>query len=344
VTFFEHTSFFYLFLLIPVLAGFFVLSRYLRSKALQRFGDLQLTNSLMPRKSENRPWVKFILLMLALSCLIMAAVNPMMGSRLQEAKQEGVDIIIALDVSRSMLAEDIQPNRLERAKLAVARLVDRLEQDRAGLIIFAGHAITQVPLTSDHHALRMILRTVNTNSVQVQGTAIGTAIERAGMAFRNEQGKSRILIIISDGENHLDDPVEAARQAKSEGIVIHTVGIGTPEGAPIPVYRNGQLSGFLRDQDGNTVVSRYDRASLEQIAHVTGGLFRHGAGADLGLNAILNEIRAAEKDTFERVVFTDYESRYHYFVALALAFLLAELLIANRKNKWMDKIRLFHTN
>lgn len=340
---FEHTTFFWLFLLIPLLAGSFILSRYLRRKSLQRFGEKLITSGLMPRKSDKRPWVKFILILMAVSLLIMAAVNPMLGSKLQEARQEGVDIIIALDVSRSMLAEDIQPNRLERAKMAVSRLVDQLEQDRVGLIIFAGHAIYQVPLTSDKHALRMILRTVNHNSVQRQGTAIGSAIERAGVAFRNEQGKSKFLIIISDGENHMDKPLESAGLAQSEGIVIHTIGLGSPEGAPVPLYRNDQLSGFLRDKNDNTVISRYDRATLEQIAQATGGLFRHGAGADIGLNAILEEIRAAEQETFETLVFSEYESRYHYFVALALVLLLAELLLAGRKNKWTDKIRLFHT-
>ena len=342
VVLFEHPELFYLFLLIPALAILFILSRRIRKRDLQRFGESHLLRQLMPWKSVNRPWVKFILSCLALSCLIMAAVNPKFGTRLEEARQEGVDVIVALDVSRSMLAEDIRPNRLERAKLSVSRLVDRLEQDRVGLVVFAGHAITQVPLTTDYHAFRMLLRTVNTNSVQTQGTAIGSAIERAQMAF-GESTNSKILIIVSDGENHMDDPVGLAREAIKEGITIHTIGVGMPEGAPIPVYQNEQLTGFLRDREGNTVISRYDRATLEQIAKAGGGLFRHGSGADLGLNAILDEIKAAEKETFESLRFADYESRYFYFAGLALLLMLTELLIAGRKNKWMDRIRLFHT-
>jgi Ca-activated chloride channel homolog len=338
---FENPQYFYFFALIPVLLGLFWLSWHMRRRALRRFGQEQVIKSLMPWRSVRRPWIRFAMLLLAFSLLIIAISNPLVGSRMQEAKREGIDVMIAMDVSRSMLAEDIRPNRMERAKMAVSRLIDRLENDRVGLVVFAGHAITQVPVTTDHSAAKMILRTVNTNSVSVQGTAIGSAIERALASFPGEDLKNKVLIIISDGENHLDDPVAQARLAAQSGVTIHTVGIGTLAGAPIPVYRNNQLSGFLRDNQGNTVVSRYDEATLRAIAEATGGVFRHGTGADMGLNSILDEIRKVEKDTFETMVFADYQSRYHYFVALALLFLLLEIFIFERKNKWLEKIKLF---
>jgi len=337
----ENTEYLYLLLMLPVFILLFVGARYLRSRALKAFGRKEVMPSLMPWVSVRRPWIKFSLLMVALTFVIMAAVNPMIGSRLEEARQEAADIIIALDVSRSMLAEDLRPNRLERAKLSVSRIIDRLGGDRIGIVIFAGQAITQVPLTTDHHAARMLLRTVNTESIQMQGTAIGAAIERAVMSFAADDLTNKVLIIISDGENHMDDPVEAARMARQRGLTIHTIGIGTPEGAPIPVYRNNQLTGFLRDNQGNTVVSRYDENTLREIARAGGGIFQHGRGTDVGLGNILDEIKKLDTDEFDSLIFADYESRFHYFLALALIVLLLELLIFERKNKWLEKIKLF---
>ncbi len=338
---FEHPEFFYIYLIIPVFIAVFWGSRYFRKKALHRFGRHDVLSMMMPWVSKHRPWFRFYIVLMALACMITAAINPQVGSRLEEARREGVDIMVAIDVSRSMLAEDIRPNRLERAKMSVSRLIDRLEGDRIGIVAFAGSAITQVPLTSDHHAARMMLRTISTNSVQAQGTAIGSAIQRAMMSFSSDELTNKVLIILSDGENHMDDPVQVAKQARQQGLTIHTVGIGTPGGAPIPVYRDGQLTGFFRDNQGNTVVSRYDEATLRQIAQEGGGVFREGRGADLGLADILDEIKQMEKEEFDSLVFADYESRFHYFVALALIALIVEVLISERKNKWLNRIKLF---
>lgn len=338
---FEHPEFLFLFALIPVFFLVFVVSRYVRKKTLRRFGLQETVALMMPWVSNRRPWVKFIILMMAYVFLITAAINPQIGSRLLEARREGVDIIVALDVSRSMLAEDIQPNRLERAKMSVSRLIDRLEGDRIGIVAFAGSAITQVPLTSDHHAARMMLRTITTNSVQTQGTAIGSAIQRAMVSFSDEDLTNKVLIVISDGENHLDDPVEVAREAHQKGLTIHTVGIGTPNGAPIPIYREKQLTGFFRDNEGNTIVSKFDESTLRQISTEAGGVFREGQGADLGLSNILEEIKQMEKEEFDSMKFAEYESRFHYFIALTLLALVLDLLIFERKNKWMGRIKLF---
>jgi Ca-activated chloride channel homolog len=339
---FEHSEYFYLFFLLPVFLLAFLFARYVRKKALRSFGRQEIIVKLMPMVSVRRMWIKFSLLMVAVCMVILAAVNPMIGSRLEEARIEGVDIMIALDVSRSMLAEDIKPNRLERAKLSISRLIDRLEGDRIGVVLFTGQSITQVPLTSDLHAARMLLRTTSSESIQTQGTAIGSAIDRAVLSFAEDDLTNKVLIIISDGENHLDDPVESARIARERGLTIHTIGIGTAEGAPIPVYRNNQLTGFLRDNQGNTVVSRYDENILREIARLGGGVFQHGREADLGLGNILDEIRKLDTEEFDRLVFADYESRFHYFVAIALIILLIELFLFERKNKWLRKLKLFN--
>lgn len=338
---FENHKYFYLFLLLPLLLLVFLFALYTRRKSLQKLGQWESLSRIIPLRSVRRPWLKFSLLTLSITCIILAAINPQIGYKTEEVKTRGVDIVVALDVSRSMLAEDIRPNRMDRARMAVSRLIDRLDGDRVGIVVFAGSAVTQVPLTPDHEAAKMILRTVNTNSVQVQGTAIGAALERSIAAFGGTDSRSRVIVLVSDGENHQDDPLPVARRAAEMGITIHTVGVGTPQGAPIPIYRNNQLSGFLRDNQGNTVVSRFDEPMLRAIAQQANGTFQSSTGPDLGLNRILDEIRQMEQQEFETTRFSEYESRYHYFVALALIFLLLDLLIVERKNKWLNKIKLF---
>ncbi len=338
---FDNPEYLILLVGLPALLLIFLLGQYLKGKALKQFGNPGTMARLMPWRSYRRPWIRFVIFLIGFGCVSMAAVNPKVGSRLEKATREGVDIMIALDVSRSMLAEDVRPNRLERSKSAVSRIIDRLEHDRVGLVVFAGNAITQVPLTADHAAAKMMLRPVNSQSISVQGTAIGSAIERAMASFPDDEGNAKVLIIISDGENHLDDPVEKTRLAHRHGITIHTVGIGSPEGAPIPVYEDNRLSGYLRDAQGNTVITRYDEATLKAIADAGGGIFQHGRGADMGLNRIVDEIRKMEQQEYEAMIFTEYESRYHYFVALALIFLVLEIFIFERKNKWLEKINLF---
>ncbi|MFW5687413.1 MAG: VWA domain-containing protein [Bacteroidota bacterium] len=292
-------------------------------------------------RSRRRPWVKFTLFLFAYSALVMAAVNPQLGFKTEDTKKTGVDIVIALDVSSSMLAEDIRPNRMERAKLAVSRLIDQLENDRIGIVIFAGSAVTQVPLTNDREAAKMILKTVNTGSIQIQGTALGNALERSIASFTGNQGGSKVVILISDGENHEDDPLAVIERINEQDIIVHTVGVGTSQGAPIPVYQNNQLDGFMRNSQGNTVISRFDEPMLREIAQQTGGIFQTGTGPDLGLNRIIEEIRNMEQQEYEATHFSEYESRFHYFLALAIILLVLEVLIFERKSKWLNQIKLF---
>jgi Ca-activated chloride channel family protein len=338
---FENQQYFYLFLLLPVFFLLFFIAKVSTERKLKKLGNWSTLQQMLPMRSNTRPWLKMVLFLLAFSSLVLAAVNPQLGYKTEDATSLGVDVIIALDVSRSMLAEDIKPNRMERAKLAVSRLIDQLENDRVGIVIFAGTAITQVPITNDKETAKMILKTINTGSVQVQGTALEAAINRSITSFSQVNMGSRVVIVVSDGENHQDDPLPAAARASENEIIIHTVGVGTQQGAPIPIYQNNQLSGFLRDKEGNTVISRYDEGILRQIAQESGGSFSSGTGPDLGLNEILQQIRNMQQQEIETTQFSEYESRFHYFLALALIFLLIEVFIFERKSKWLSKIKLF---
>lgn len=338
---FENQQYFYLFAFIPLFLVIFFYSYYQGKKRLGKLGQWKVMQRMIPMRSTRRPWLKLIVFLLAFSALVMAAINPQIGFRTENRKSQGIDIIVALDVSRSMLAEDIRPNRLERATMAVSRLIDQLDGDRIGIVLFAGSSVTQVPLTNDKEAAKMILRTISTESVQIQGTAMASAIDRAITGFSSENVNSRVLIIISDGENHQDDPLAGVARAREQGIIIHTIGVGTQQGAPIPVYQGRQLSGFLRDPQGNTVISRFDEQMLMSIAQQGGGIFNTGTGPDLGLNQIMNQIREMEQQEFERTHFSEYESRYHYFLAIAIFLLILDVLILERKNRWLNKIKLF---
>ncbi len=338
---FENPHYFWLFALLPVLILLVWISVYSRKKNLRKLGSSHMIKQMIPYHSFKRTWLKALLFIFAFASLIMALVNPQVGYKTEEVTSSGIDIVIALDVSRSMQAEDIRPNRMERAKLAVSSLIDRLENDRVGLVLFAGTAVTQVPLTHDHEAAKMILRTVDTESIDFQGTSLSSALERGIAAFSGYETNSKVIILISDGENHDDSPDEVAQRAEEQNIIIHTVGVGTPQGAPIPVARNNQLSGFLRDDEGNTVVSRFDEALLRNLAQTANGTFQNSSAPDLGLNNILDQIRSMEQQEFETKKFSEYESRFHYFIALALLFLLLDVLIFERKNIWLNTIRLF---
>ncbi len=338
---YENPELISLLILLPLLVAVFLIYLHMRKRAIRKLGNEDAVRRILPFASPGRIKLKFILTLLALAFMTLAAINPQTGSRTEEAKREGVDIVVALDVSRSMLARDISPNRLERAKLATARLIDQLDQDRFGLVIFAGGAHTQIPLTADFRAARMLLQSVNTESVSLQGTSISRAIDRAVLAFGDNAERSRTIILVSDGESHEDDPLEASGRAAEKGITIHTIGIGSREGAPVPIVENGQIQGFLRDNDGNTVISRYDEDLMRGIASVSGGVFRHGSGADMSIGSIIEEIRQMEQQTYETRVFADYESRFYYFIAVALILLITELVLMERKNIWLMKLRIF---
>ncbi len=337
---FAYPEYFWGFWLIPLLTLFFVMARIMRKRALRQFGDPELIRELMPSVSAIRPVVKFVLLMLALSAFILGAARPQYGSKLQTVKREGVEIMILLDVSNSMMAEDIQPNRLERAKRAIDRLISRLRDDKIGLIVFAGEAYTQLPITSDYGSAQLFLASVSTDIVPRQGTAIGAAIDLATRSFTPNPESSKAIIVITDGENHEDDAVGAAAKAADQGIVVHTIGMGLPQGAPIPVTRGGTTD-YLRDRDNNVVITRLDEVMLEKISTSGNGVYIRASTANVGLDDLLEEINQMQKVEMEARLFSEYEDLFPWFFMAGLAILLLEFLTMDRKNSYLRKIRIF---
>ncbi|NLN29995.1 MAG: VWA domain-containing protein [Bacteroidales bacterium] len=337
---FANPAFLYLLLLLPVMIILWTVNERRKRKALRRLGDIGLVRKLMPEYSAVRPGLKFLFSLLAMALMILTLARPQFGSRLEEVKKQGVEVIIALDVSNSMLAEDIQPDRLTRARQALNRLIDRLENDRIGLIVFAGDAYTQIPITTDYVSAKMFLSSVSPDLVPKQGTAIGSAIDLGIRSFTPGEDKSRAMIIISDGENHEDDPVAAAAEASRAGIVIHTIGIGSPEGVPVPVHTGGRKE-YLKDHEGNTVITKLDEETLKKIAVSTSGTYIRAGISGLGLDEVYNEIRKMKKQDMESKMYTEYNDQFRFFAIAALIFLFAEFIIMDRKNRKLANIKLF---
>lgn len=340
---FAHQEYLYLLGLIPVLiALFWILSRA-RKNALARFSNLDILAKLAETASAPKRLVKFIVFLFAYAFIVVGLANPQIGMRMQEVKQEGVDIFIALDVSFSMKAEDIKPNRLEKARFEIRNLIDRLGGDRIGLIVFAGEAYTQFPLTTDYSGAKLFLDAADVDIVPIPGTAIGRAIERAveSFDFAEEPGKeqtTKVLVIITDGENTESDAISAAEAAAKKGIRIYTIGLGSPDGAPIPMYNAaGQQIDFKRDRLGNIVMTKLDEVSLEKIAAIGNGAYYRGTNNQDELNEIYNAINALQKREFGTKQFTDYESRFQPFIAMGIFLLLLELLISEKKIQWLAK-------
>lgn len=263
---------------------------------------------------------------LAFLFFVLGLARPQIGAKLSERETKGAEIMIALDVSNSMLAQDYSPSRLERAKLAISRIVDKLQEDRIGLVLFAGTSFVQLPITTDYVSAKMFLTSIDTQSVPVQGTAIGDAILTCAKSFSAQSDKSRAIVVITDGENHEDDPVAAAREAAEIGIKIYTIGVGSAEGQPIS--KDGEL---MKDKDGNIVVTRLDEDVLKDIARVGGGAYVHAGNEEFGLNPILEDIQRMEEEKFNSVIFEEYDEQFMYFFAVALALLVLEMLVGERK-------------
>lgn len=333
---FAQPIYFYLLLVIPVLVVLYLYFSRVRRKNMEKYGQLPIISLLAPNVSHKRLNLKFILFCISYALVILALARPQFGSRIKEVKNKGVEIVVALDVSNSMLADDFHPNRLSTAKLAISRLVDKLRDDRMGLVVFAGDAYTQLPITSDYEAARMFFSTINPNMVPQQGTALGKAIDLSVKSFSSTTKSSRVLIVISDGENHEDDPMAAAEEAKKSGIKIYTVGVGNPTGAPIPVD-----GGFLKDKDGNIVTTRLNEKMLQQISALTGGKYIRATGSNFGLSDILNDVRNMDKAEMKSFVYEDYDDQFQVLLVLALFVLLLDSIIVQTKNIWLSKVDIF---
>ncbi|MBO5808988.1 MAG: VWA domain-containing protein [Bacteroidales bacterium] len=325
---FAQAQYLLLILLIPV---FFIIQAVmlkLRGRRIRKFGDENLVSMLMPSYSRGKVWMRLVLFSIGFFFFVIGLSRPQIGAKLKEHETKGAEIMIVLDVSNSMLAEDYSPNRLERAKLAISRLVDKLRDDRIGLIVFAGNSFVQLPITTDYVSAKMFLNSITTESVPVQGTAIGDAINTAMRSFSAQSEKSRAIIVITDGENHEDDPVAAAKQAAELGVSVYAIGVGSPEGKPIPM--DGEL---LKDKDGEIVVTRLDETVLQEVAQAGNGVYVRAGNSEFGLNPIIDNIKKLEDERYSSIVFEEYDEQFMYFLGIALFFFVIEMLIGDRRSK-----------
>ena len=340
---FSHPEYLYFLFLIPIIIGLFWFATILQKRAINRFGNLDILKQLMPGMSFNRGWLKTIIFTTAITLIILGMAGPQFGSKLTEVKRKGIELIIALDVSNSMMSEDIQPNRLEQAKQSISRLVDKLSNDRLGLVVFAGDAYIQLPITNDYISAKMFLSSINPGVVPKQGTAIGSAINLAASSFSPQSETSKVIVILSDGENHEDDAVEAAKKAADQGIFIYAIGIGSPQGAPIPLSADTQNS-FWKDKDGNVVVSKLDEETLSKVAAAGNGKYIRATNSQFGLLPLFEDINKMQKTEMKEKIYSEYDDQFQYLFGLAFLLLFLEFLILERKNKWLTKLNLFGVN
>ena len=338
---FEHPDLLYWLILIPVLVIIYILVRLRQDKIFKRFADVKMRDYLAPQRSSRRSLFKFVVFLLMVACLILGLANLQSGSKMEEVKREGIDLYIAVDVSNSMNAQDIVPSRLDRSKQAINKLISELQGDRVGVIVFAEKAFVQLPITTDYAAAKMFLASVSTNSVASQGTAIGEAINLTVNSFADDE-RSKAIIVISDGEDHENDAaMEAAREAAKKGIKIYTIGMGLPDGAPIPEYKNGRMIGYKKDRNGSTIVTRLDEGMLRRIADAGGGLYVRASNSNVGLEKVYEDISKMDKTEIDTQVFTDYDDQFQWFIGPAIILLLIELFLSSGRKAWESKLNIF---
>ncbi len=339
---FAHPDYLYFLFAIPVMIALFIVVRLQSAKAKRLFSSSGLFIRLTEQHSTRKGAVKAALNISAFALLVIALANPQIGTRMEDVKQEGVDMYIALDVSKSMMAEDIKPNRLEKAKYEISNLIDRLAGDKIGVIVFSGEAYTQFPLTIDYAAAGLLLDVVDVESVPNPGTAIGSAIAQSMKSFNFEERSSKVLVIMTDGENNSGDAIEQAKSAAEKGVRIYTIGLGSPSGAPIPIYNaSGQSVDFKRDRSGNIVLTKLDENSLQEIASIGKGQYFRATNAQDELDAIYKDINTLEKREFGAKQFTEFDDKFQYFLVVALVLLLIEVILSDKKTEWLAQINPF---
>lgn len=340
----EEKIWFWTLAIIPVIIVLFLLLQFWRYRTQKKFANKELLKRLSPNKSLFKTILKVVVLSLAFLCLTIALVNPKVGTKLETVKREGVDIVFAVDVSKSMLAEDIAPNRLEKSKQLVTQIVNNLASDRVGIIAYAGKAFPQLPITTDYASAKMFLNNMNTDMLSSQGTAINEAIKLATTYFDNEEQTNRVLIIISDGEDHSADAAAVAEQAHEEGIRIFTIGVGDLKGGPIPIKKNGIVLNYKKDNQGETVITRLNEDTLKQIANEANGAYINGKSTNDVVANIREILNSMDKTEFEAKQFADFEDQFQWFLGLGIFFLLIDIFLLERKTGWLKKLNLFNEN
>lgn len=335
---FAEPEYLYLLLVVPLLTLIFVFYRIRKRKNIAAFGDPDLLKGLMPNVSTVRPTAKFIMQMVVLMLLVVVLARPQFGTKAEEVKRQGIEVMIVLDISNSMMATDVAPNRLAKSKQILSQLIDNMSNDKVGLVVFAGDAFTQLPITADYVSAKMFLSTISPKLIARQGTAIGSAVDLAIKSFNPKSPASKAIILITDGENHEDNAVEAARLAQKEGIVVHVIGMGRPEGAPIPV--DGTMS-FWKDKDGNVVVSKLNEAMCNDIASAGQGLYVRADNTNAALRAVSKELDQLAKTELTTTTFSNYNEQFQSFAIIALVLLLMDIFVLERINKRFSRLKIF---
>uniref|UniRef100_UPI00404AE6EB VWA domain-containing protein n=1 Tax=Gelidibacter sp. TaxID=2018083 RepID=UPI00404AE6EB len=340
----EEKIWFWALLVIPVILLLFLILQFWKYKTQQKFADKALLKKLSPNRSLFKSVLKILVLCLAFACITIALVNPKIGTKFETVKREGVDIVFAVDVSKSMLAEDIAPNRLEKSKQLVTQIINNLASDRVGIIAYAGKAFPQLPITTDYAAAKMFLQSMNTDMLSSQGTAINEAINLAKTYYDDDDQTNRILIIISDGEDHGTDAAQVAEEAAEEGIRIFTIGVGSTSGGPIPEKRNGIILNYKKDNNGETVITRLDETTLKGIADEANGEYINGNNTTKVVEEIKDLLIKMDKKEFEAKQFADFESQFQWFLAAAILLLFLDIFLLDRKTGWLKRLNLFNEN
>ena len=335
---FAHPDFLYLLFLLPVLVAFYVYAIVLKKKAIKKYGNPELLAELMPEVSPKRQHLKFWLLFGAITMVIIVMAGPQFGSKLETVKRQGVEIMVCLDVSNSMLAEDVSPNRLDKAKQMLSRLTDGFTNDKVGLIVFAGDAFTQLPITSDYISAKMFLSSINPSMVSTQGTAIGAAINLAARSFTPDETTDKAIILITDGENHEDDAIGAAKAAAEKGIHVNIVGMGDPKGSPIPIQGSNN---YMKDKDGNVVITKLNEQMGQEIAAAGNGMYVRADNTNSAFNALQMVIDKMNKTELDSKVYSEYDEQFQIFAWIALFLLIADFMTLDRKNRIFRKVKLF---
>lgn len=338
----DEKIWFWTLLVIPAIILLFVLLQVWRRSAQKKFADSHLLNRLSPNQSLFKSILKVVVLCAAFGCLSLALVNPKIGTKLETVRSQGVDIVFAVDVSKSMLAEDIAPNRLEKSKQLVREIVNSLASDRVGIIAYAGKAFPQLPITTDYASAKMFLQNMNTDMLSSQGTAIHEAIQLAKTYYDDDEQTNRILIIISDGEDHGGEAVDIAEEASDEGIKILTVGVGNAKGGPIPIKRNGVVLNYKKDSNGETVITRLDESTLRKIAEETNGVYVNGSNTAEVVETIKDVLDQMDKKEFESKQIADFKDQFQWFLGIGIFLLFIEIFLLERKTAWLKKLNLFN--
>ena len=340
----DEKKYLYLLFILPIVVLVFLINLYWKRRKQREFGDLELVKKLSPESSVFKPVLKLVLLLLALVGIIFGLVNPKIGTKMETVKREGIDIVFAMDVSKSMLAEDVAPNRLDKSKQIVSQIINQLGSDRIGIVAYAGSAFPVLPITTDYSVAKMFLQSMNTEMVSSQGTSLDEAIKLSSTYFDDKSKTSKLLILISDGEDHSEGAEAAAEEANKLGMKIITIDIGTEKGGTIPLKRNGIVESFQRDNNNQVVITKLNQAGLIAIAKATKGGYINGNNTKEVLEYIKNTLDKIQKTEFEATEMADFQSQFQWFLGFAFILLFVDIFLLERKTSWVNKLNLFNEN